>query len=211
MISPKYIYVYKKFLCIYCADRWYSKSVKSNFTSESVFTMKYFPAAGQKRIDARFETAETVNLASVAISFETSKNYQEIIFTGVSSPILRQIFASVAYIILSVLIIEKYLWNSLQDASTLVAYRNLFCLAFVGPVTAGDKTAIEQKIVSGWQSSGSQYASMEVNIRLQEMYLEIATRYFLFWQLAIQWNVYCVVNVMSVNIFLLSFPFFRKW
>ena len=105
MISLKYV----NSLCIYCGDRWYSKSVKSYFTSESVFNMKYFPAAGQKRIDARFETAETVNLASVAISFETSKNYQEIIFTGVRSPILRQIFTSVAYIILSVLIIEKYL------------------------------------------------------------------------------------------------------
>ena len=60
--------------------------------------MKYFPAAGQNKIDARFETAETVNLATVAISFETSKNYQEIVFTGVRFPILRQIFASFIYI-----------------------------------------------------------------------------------------------------------------
>ena len=81
---------------------------------------------------------------------------------------------------LFLIISRKALYNYLQDASTLVAYRNLFCLAFVGPVTTGDKTAIEEKIVSGWQSSGSQYASMEVNIRLQEMYLEIATRYLLF-------------------------------
>ena len=142
--------------------------------------MKYFPAAGERKIDARFETAETVNLATVAISFETSKNYQEILFTGVRSFILQQFFYSLSHIILKRVQSRKVFYHSLQDASTLVAYRNLFCLAFVGPVTTGDKTAIEEKIVSGWQSSGSQYASMEVNIRLQEMYLEIATRYFFY-------------------------------
>ena len=140
--------------------------------------MKYFPAAGEKKIDARFETAETINLATVAVSFETSKNYQEILFTGVRCYMFQQFFSSVSYIILKRIHSHKAFYNSMQDASTLVAYRNLFCLAFVEPVTTGDKTAIEEKIVSGWQSSG--YASMEVNIRLQEMYLEIATRYFFF-------------------------------
>ena len=63
----------------------------------------------------------------------------------------------------------------LQDADTLVPHSDLFCIAMQGPVTTGDKTALEEKITNGWRGWGSAYSGMEANLRLQELFLDIQT------------------------------------
>lgn len=45
------------------------------------------------------------------------------------------------------------------------------------PVAPGDKTALEESIRNGWRSWRSEYSTMEVNLRLQELLLDTDTGY----------------------------------